>query len=260
MSPKRSSGFKETSYELFIGALSVLALVNLALYYLIDNRVVEGVIAIIDRLLSLVFLADFLNRLLTAQSKGRYFFRLGWADLFSSLPFPVAKLLRLGRIVRTGKLLGERGSRRIVRQLLRRRAESTLFVLLFIITLLLEFGGMGMAAIEGRSPEANIRTASDAVWYTFVTITTVGYGDRYPVTSEGRLMGFVIMIAGVALFGTLTAYLANAFLSPGKKKKRQGATADTPQAALAELKQLLSEQKQAFADLEAKIEEFERLL
>lgn len=260
MSPKRSSGFKETSYELFIGALSVLALVNLALYYLIDNRVVEGVIVLIDGLLSLIFVADFLYRLMTAPSRGRYFVRAGWADLFSSLPFPWAKALRLVRVVHTGRRLDQHGSRRIVREFLGDRADSTLFVLLFIIILLVEFGGMGMVAIESGSPEANIRTPFDAIWYTFVTISTVGYGDRYPVTMGGRLIGLLIMAAGVGLFGTLTGYLARIFLSPRKRKTKKDAEADMPEAKLAELKQLLSAQQQACADLTAKIDELEQLL
>ena len=75
-----------------------------------------------------------------------------------------------------------------------------------------------MVSVESRAPNGNIKTASDAIWYTYVTITTVGYGDTFPVTNLGRLIGMGIMTAGVALFGTLTGYLANAFLAPPKKK------------------------------------------
>jgi voltage-gated potassium channel len=133
--------------------------------------------------------------------------------------------------------------------------------LLFLIIVVLEFGGMGMVYVEGSSPDANIRTPSDALWYTYVTITTVGYGDRYPVTAEGRLIGILIMTAGVGLFGTLTGYLANAFLAPPKKKEQQiVGDADSPKAKLAELKQLLDEHKQTQTALETKISEIEALL
>jgi len=60
--------------------------------------------------------------------------------------------------------------------------------------------------------DANIRTAEDAVWWSFATITTVGYGDRYPVTSEGRFVAVILMCAGVGLFGTLSGFLATWFL------------------------------------------------
>ena len=257
-----SDELKDTTYELFIGALSVLSIINLILYYVINNPVVSGVVAIIDGLLSLIFLADFLFRFFTADSKSRYLLsQFGWADLLASLPFPQAKLLRLFRIYRAGRLMGKRGARHMLREFLGNRAQSALLTLLFLIILVLEFGGMAMVAVESSSAEANIRTPSDALWYTYVTITTVGYGDRYPVTTEGRLIGIVIMTAGVGLFGTLTGYLANAFLAPPKRKEAQiDVGGDSPKAKLAQLKQLLNEQKQAQVALEAKISEIEALL
>ena len=259
---KPSSELKDTTYELFIGALSVLSIFNLILYYVINNQVVTGVVAIIDGFLSLIFLADFLYRFFTAGSKSRYFFsQFGWADLLASLPIPLAKILRAFRVFRAGRLMGKRGARYMLGEFLGNRAQSALLTLLFFIILVLEFGGMAMVAVENSSPEANIRTPFDAVWYTFVTITTVGYGDRYPVTTEGRLIGIVIMTAGVGLFGTLTGYLANAFLAPPKRKEEGTATDDdSPKAKFAELKRMLKEQKQAQSALEAKISEIEALL
>lgn len=258
-----SNELKDTTYELFIGALSVLSIINLVLYYLVNDPIVFGVVGIIDVLLSLIFLGDFLYRLFTADSKSGYFFKqFGWADLLACLPFPQAKILRSFRIFRAGQLMGTYGVRNMLRRFLENHAQSALLTLLFCIILTLEFGGMAIAAVERNSPVANIRTPTDAVWYTYVTITTVGYGDHYPVTVWGRLVSVIIMTVGVALFGTLTAYLANAFLAPPKKKKEQvaPAIADNPKTKLAELRQILDEQKQAQAALEAKISEIEALL
>ena len=69
-----------------------------------------------------------------------------------------------------------------------------------------------MLRLESADSEANITTASDALWYTLVTISTVGYGDQFPVTNAGRLLGAFVIVVGVGIFGTLTGYLANAFL------------------------------------------------
>jgi voltage-gated potassium channel len=69
------------------------------------------------------------------------------------------------------------------------------------------------------SPEANIKTASDALWWSFSTITTVGYGDRYPVTAPGRIIAVVLMTAGVGLFGTFTAYVASFFVQQRRKEE-----------------------------------------
>ena len=69
-------------------------------------------------------------------------------------------------------------------------------------------------------PEANIRSAEDALWWAATTMTTVGYGDKYPVTTEGRVLGFILMVCGVGLFGTFTGYVASWFLQ-GRKKNAQ---------------------------------------
>jgi len=262
---KLSNELKNTTYELFIAGLSVLSIVNLFLYHLFTDPAIYGVAGIIDTFLSVIFLADFLFRLLTADAKWGYFLQqYGWADLLASLPFPQVKILRLFRIFRAGRLMHMFGLRNMLHEFLSNRAQSALLTLLFFIILVLEFGGLAMVAVERTSPEANIRTASDAIWYTYVTITTVGYGDRYPVTQTGRMLGLIIMTAGVGLFGTFTGYLANIFLAPPRKKKEEQAQPvsgpETPQTKLLELKRLLDEQKQSQAALEAKISELETLL
>ena len=80
--------------------------------------------------------------------------------------------------------------------------------------LVLEFGSLQILYLEQDAPGANITSASDALWYTIVTISTVGYGDQYPVTNPGRVMGSFIIVLGVGIFGTFTGYLANLFLAP----------------------------------------------
>jgi voltage-gated potassium channel len=80
---------KNTTYEAFVGLLSVLSIVNIGLIYLADSAAVEAVVMIIDGALSLIFLADFAYRLLSAEDRRIYFFRqFGWADLLASVPLP----------------------------------------------------------------------------------------------------------------------------------------------------------------------------
>ena len=67
----------------------------------------------------------------------------------------------------------------------------------------------------------NITSASDALWYVIVTISTVGYGDEFPVTNNGRIAGALIIVIGVGIFGTFTGYLANVFLRPAKEREAQ---------------------------------------
>ena len=211
-------------------------------------------------LLSVIFLADFTYRLLTAESKSRYFFRqFGWADLLASLPFEQAKILRVFRLVRVFRLLRAYGIKNIARSLVKDRAGSALLTLLLMGILVLEFGSLEILNIEQYAPGANITTGSDALWYVIVTISTVGYGDQYPVTNEGRIFGSLIIIIGVGIFGTFTGYLANLFLAPSKKP----ATTPAPSAAgdvrakVSELKELMAQQQ---AQQQAAMDDIDLLL
>jgi voltage-gated potassium channel len=108
-----------------------------------------------------------------------------------------------------------------------------------------------MLRLEANVPDANITSASDALWYIIVTMSTVGYGDQYPITNPGRVLGTVIIVVGVGIFGTLTGYLANLFLSPGAK--------ETPpptdiERKLQELKELSARQASAIEELEGLID------
>jgi voltage-gated potassium channel len=74
---------------------------------------------------------------------------------------------------------------------------------------------------ERSSPDANITDFGDAIWWAVMTMTTVGYGDRYPVTSAGRMVAFGLMIGGIALLGTVTATLASWLVETVEAEKQQ---------------------------------------
>jgi voltage-gated potassium channel len=223
--PTSRGELKDTGYEIFIAALSLLSIVNLVLVWLIQEEALKYVLFVMDGLLSLVLLGDFLYRLVTAESRSEYFLRrFGWADLLASLPFAQLKFLRAFRLMRVYRLMRARGARHIILSLIRDRAGSALFSLLLIAILVLEFGSLAMLRAEQAAPDGNIETASDALWYLLVTMSTVGYGDQFPVTSTGRVLGSVVIIIGVGIFGTLTGFLANAFLGAPAESDEEGAT------------------------------------
>lgn len=75
-----------------------------------------------------------------------------------------------------------------------------------------------IAILQVETKEAsNIKTAEDALWWSYVTITTVGYGDKFPVTTEGRIIAMLLMTVGVGLFGTFTGYVASWLVESGRK-------------------------------------------
>jgi len=84
-------------------------------------------------------------------------------------------------------------------------------------------------------PESNIKGAGDAFWWAFVTMTTVGYGDKYPLSAEGRIVACILMLAGAGMFATLTGFIASMFVHPNEK------TAETEVQQLAREVRALSE-------------------
>ncbi|MFN3286505.1 MAG: potassium channel family protein [bacterium] len=174
---------------------------------------VRGVLEYADFAVCGVFFADFLLSLWRASDRWGYFLRWGWLDLLSSVPtLDFLRWGRLGRVLRILRVLRAlRASRILAEFALERRAENTLLAAGLLTLLVVVSGAVAVLQFEG-GPESNIRTAEDALWWAVSTITTVGYGDRYPVTPEGRLVAVMLMAAGVGLFGVLTAYLASWFV------------------------------------------------
>jgi hypothetical protein len=257
---RRSSELKSTGYEIFIGMLSILSIFNIVLIYgFLQDANLQNILNNMNALLSAAFMADFIFRILTASSKADYFFgQYGWADLLASVPLPQLKVLRVFRLLRVYRLLREIGPRNVFRSLSEDRAGSALYTLLMAGVLVLEFGSLGMLRIEQYAADANITTASDALWYTIVTISTVGYGDQYPVTEAGRALGALIIVVGVGIFGTFTGYLANFFIGPAKRKATDEGTASKaqdPQSRLEHLKVLISQQQAEVEGIELLLQE-----
>jgi voltage-gated potassium channel len=115
--------------------------------------------------------------------------------------------------------------------------------------LVLEFGSLTVLRVEQYAPGANITSASDAIWYTIVTISTVGYGDQYPVTDAGRVIGSGVIVLGVGIFGTFTGYLANFFLAPKNDSAPPIDVADASTATVEGLRLSLEESEAKLAQI-----------
>ena len=173
-----------------------------------------------DTLVCLIFLGDFTYKFFTAKSKLGYL-KWGWIDLLSSIPY--LPWLRWGRsvsLIRILRILRAARSVRVILQVLFvNPAKGTLASVGIISFVLVIFSSIAILNCE-TEPHSNIRTASDALWWSFVTISTVGYGDLYPVTFPGRILAAIMMMAGVGLFGTFTAYVASFFLQQSELEER----------------------------------------
>lgn len=169
-----------------------------------------------DYLICAFFFSEFLYRFVKADSK-LAFMKWGWIDLLSSIP--MVDFLRAGRLLRLIRLLrvirAFRSTRQLLNHIFANKAKGTLTSVSILAVLLIIFSAIAILEVED-DPNSNIKTAEDAIWWTYSTITTVGYGDKYPVTTEGRVLAMVLMTFGVGLFGTFTAYVASIFVTDNK--------------------------------------------
>jgi voltage-gated potassium channel len=210
-------------YALFMLGLSVYVLGALAAQALLALE--PETVRILDRADFAIcgfFLLDFVLCVVRAPDRRRYLVRWGWLDLISSIP--AVDVLRWGRAARAFRILrvmrGLRATRILTGFALERRAESALFAALLLAILVTIFASISILHLEVAA-DSNIRDADDALWWAFVTITTVGYGDHFPVTPSGRLLAAFLMAAGITLFGTFTAFVASAFLGHGEARQTE---------------------------------------
>ena len=166
----------------------------------------------IDNIICVVFLFDFFVRFKKAESK-LAFMKWGWIDLIASVPtFDFMRAGRLLRVIRLIRLIRAfRSTKHIVQHVFKNKIQGTLTSVAIIAVLMLLFSSVAILQFE-TAPDSNIKTAEDAIWWSYVTITTVGYGDKYPVTTEGRIIAVILMTVGVGLFGTFTAFVSSWFV------------------------------------------------
>ncbi|MFC7587661.1 potassium channel family protein [Nonomuraea antimicrobica] len=112
-------------------------------------------------------------------------------------------------------------------------------------------GSIAVLDVERHNPDGNITTIGDALWWSLTTMTTVGYGDRFPITSEGRLVAAGLMLAGIALLGVVTAAIASWFV---ERFERSVAMERRTEEELANVATELAELRKTVAELTARLE------
>lgn len=204
------------SYSLFIIIISIFSLGILAgdLFFISDPSIVS-VIQQIDIIICGLFFMDFLYTLYMSENRLKYMYTWGWIDLLSCVP--MIDQLRSGRVMRIYRLVrllrAIKATKILINFILKNRTNNA-FLAVVLLTLLMVSMGSIMILIFENVPEANIKNAEDAIWWAYVTITTVGYGDRFPVTTEGRILGAILMTVGVGIFGIFSGFVASWFLKP----------------------------------------------
>ena len=231
-------------YEFFMLCLCAWALLSLASLTFLDIPASTATILIYaDYVLCGIFFLDFLRNLYRAPSRVRYMLGWGWIDLLSSIPTVGA--LRWGRAARVMRILrvlrALRSARMISGFMVTRRAESAFMAVVLLTLVIVVSASIAILQFEPAGG-GNIVSPEDALWWAIATMTTVGYGDAYPVTPEGRLLAVGLMFTGVGWFGALSGLVASWFLSPREKQPEQSADLEEIRETLRALRSALPPQ------------------
>ncbi len=202
-----------SAFELAMMVLSVVSLVVIVLHQFGPfNEAEKELLLYVDTGICLIFLTNFFYGLFRAPNKGLYF-RTHWIDFFASIP--AIDILRYGRIFQVLRVLRMlRLSKQVINHLLKESDSAVLATMLLVLVLVISGSAIAILLAEAGQPGSNISTAEDAIWWSLVTISTVGYGDFYPITTAGRVISGVVIITGVSLFGGLSGLMASKLLSP----------------------------------------------
>jgi ion transport protein len=219
------------SYEIFILVLTVLSLVVMAALLLPLDQATLDALFFWDNFICVIFLIDFAYEISGSHPRREYFLRKrGWLDLLGSIPSlgilritALLRLFRLSRLARVMRLLGGQNRGALVRDVVRNRSQYALFLTVLLALIVMTTCSVLVLQFEGRSPDSNIKTGGDALWWALVTITTVGYGDFFPVTTLGRFVGAFVMLSGVGIIGALASILSSLLLSPTPEESEQAA-------------------------------------
>jgi voltage-gated potassium channel len=200
-------------FNILILILSVYVLISLLVSVIFElSEELSILLGYIDNFICIVFLIDFWIRFKKADNKLE-FMKWGWIDLIASIPFldfaRAGRVIRLIRLVRVFRAL--KSTKLIYEHIAQNKKQSVLTSVALISILMIIFSSIAILQFE-TDINSNIKTAEDAIWWSYVTITTVGYGDKFPITTEGRIIGAILMTTGVGIFGTFTALVSSWFM------------------------------------------------
>jgi voltage-gated potassium channel len=228
----RKRGFQslarsQDAYDRFAAAvelpLTILALIWLPVLVLpyivhLPTTVTETFLAI-DLFVWAAFVLEYLVKMYLTPSRGRFFTHhlidLAVITLPMLRPLRAARLLRLLNLARVGVVLAN--AMRRTRALFTHRGLH--FVLLAVLAIIFACSAL-VLSFEVNAKGSNIHNFGDALWWAVVTVTTVGYGDKFPLTAGGRGVATVLMFVGIGLIGVLTATVASYFVEQSADEDR----------------------------------------
>lgn len=198
-----------------------------------------SVLLSIDYFIWAIFAIEYIVRLVLAPRR-RHFFVHNLPDLVVVAvpmlrPLRLVRSVRLLRFLRLGRLaaLAGQGTHKSKRSLHVQGLNYVLIVTGFLVLVT----SLVVYDLERQAPGSTIKSWPDGLWWALSTVTTVGYGDKVPVTAGGRAVAVVLMLGGIALLGVITAAIAATFVahSQGERAEAQKAQDDEAEVGLVEV-------------------------
>ena len=202
--------FSGWDFVILIFSIFSLALLPIQMFYKGSEDILQ-IVDSADYVFCSFFFADFARQFIQAKGARLGYMKYGWIDLLSSIPIiPGAALGRVFRILKVIRQVSKLSD--ITEGLFRNPTAGA-----FAVTSVLAVSTVFMSAFLVLEAECNvtgakIKNAGDALWWAVTTVTTVGYGDVYPITTAGRYVGVITMFVGIAVAGSLTATMASVLI------------------------------------------------
>jgi voltage-gated potassium channel len=234
---------RSNAYNIFILILTLFSLIIMVALFLPLTPATIDLLRFYDNLICAFFLLDFFLILRASPSKRDFFFQQrAWMDFVGAIPslgfifpyryFGLLRLLRLNRANRIFRHLGVQRRGELLRDILKNRSKYASFLIGILAIIVLTSASVLVLQFESASPKALITTGWDAFWYSIVTITTVGYGDYYPVTTGGRITGMFIMVTGVGIIGALASLMASLLIGESHSTAEEEAADEQRESAI----------------------------
>ncbi|MBC8310076.1 MAG: potassium channel family protein [Phycisphaerales bacterium] len=209
------------SFDLFVAVTGIIALSLLSWRLFLDPTCVTvELIDMFDLGICAIFFWDFLRKLFTAKSKIKYLLTWGPIDLLASVPaaqFANTRIIHTLHWPHLFRIMQGIRAIKVIHAIVHavRKNKRTAMVVTGIVIAESTIVGCCFAVLhfESQDPTANITSAADVLWWSVVTMSTVGYGDFYPVTVGGRFMAVLLMFVGIGLFAMLAGVFADTLRS-----------------------------------------------
>lgn len=219
---------KSRVFAYFIQALIFISIISFSYETIPDlDTTTRKILRIIEVFCVLVFSIEYLLRIYVADHKLKFVFSFyGIIDLLAILPFYLAlgidlRSLRALRFLRLFRILKLMRYNRAINHFTKAIALAKEEILLFLIVtlILIYFSAVGIYYFENEVQPENFSSIFDSLWWAIITLTTVGYGDVYPITVGGKVFTFFILMIGLGIVAIPTGIISSALTKSVDKKE-----------------------------------------